>query len=271
MRKKFSLRKIVISSVALVALLLLFMFTALYFFQEKLLFRPDVLAKDQVFTFPDEFEEVYIPLDDNVKLHGLLFKAQNPKGLVFYLHGNGGSLDGWGNIAGTFTNSGYDLFMLDYRGYGKSGGHIESEEQMHKDISTAYSMVTKGYNENDIIVVGYSIGTGFAAHLAEGKDIKALILQAPYYSMSALIADKVPVVPEFVKRYKIATNKYLEKVTAPIYIFHGTDDRLIPYENAVKLQAYINNRVKLIPLPNTGHLINEYSPGYIENLKMILK
>lgn len=63
---------------------------AIYFMQEKLLFQPEVLSRDYKFSFYDAFNEVFIPVEKGVQLHGLLFKAEHPKGLVFYLHGNGG-------------------------------------------------------------------------------------------------------------------------------------------------------------------------------------
>ena len=88
----------------------------LYYNQEDAIFHPEVLAKDYVFPFKCNFEEISIPVDKNVQLNGVLFKAKNPKGLIFYLHGNGGSVNGRGNDADVYTSCGYDLFVLDYRG-----------------------------------------------------------------------------------------------------------------------------------------------------------
>jgi len=270
MKKKFSWKKILLWGVTIIVGLHLLMFVILYFFQEKLLFRPDVLTKNHTFAFTGDFDEVYIPVEDNVDLHGLLFKSVNPKGLVFYLHGNGGSLDGWGRIAEGYISSGYDLFMLDYRGYGKSGGYIESEEQVNSDVDKAYAFLKKQYEEQNIIISGYSIGTGFATRLAAGKNIKALILQAPYYSMSMLISDKAPVVPEFVKRYKIPTYKYLEKVSAPVYMFHGTADELIGFSHAKLLLKHAKPTDVLVAIKGEGHNIKD-NEILKEELKKILR
>ncbi|MXN90071.1 alpha/beta fold hydrolase [Flavobacterium sp. Sd200] len=243
----------------------------LYFKQEKFLFHPEVLAKDYKFEFPGNYEEVYIPVDKGVNLHGILFKAQNPKGLVFYLHGNGGSVGGRGVGNEIYTDLGYDLFILDYRGYGKSGGHIQNEDQLVNDVKKAYSYVLGYYHfkEDNTIIAGYSIGTGPATLLAQNKNCKALILQAPYYSLTALIDEKVPLVPEFIKRYRLETYKNLKSVKAPVYIFHGTDDKLIPYSHALKIREY-NKKVSVIPLPGAAHNGMNENELFRESLKNIL-
>ncbi|AWH85274.1 alpha/beta hydrolase [Flavobacterium album] len=243
----------------------------LYFFQEKLLFHPQVLEQEYKFTFSDAFEEVYIPVSDDVKLHGILFRAKDSKGLVFYLHGNGGCVEDWGDAAANFTSAGYDLFMLDYRGYGKSGGTIESEAQINEDIEKAFAYMEKDYQLRNIIIAGYSIGTGPATHLAAKKKVKALILQAPYYSLTGLSGEKVPLIPEFVKRYKFNTGSEILKVNAPVYIFHGTEDKLIPYEHSLKLKKKAGDRAVLIPLPGEGHNAINDSALFKEKLSGILK
>jgi len=232
----------------------LFILGNLYFMQEKMLFHPEILAKNYKFNFPGTYEEIYIPVDKGVKLHGVLFKAPNPKALVFYLHGNGGSVSGRGAGTEVYAELGYDLFILDYRGYGKSGGLIKNEQQLVADVKKAYSYMLKHYNFTEVntVIAGYSIGTGPATILAEGKNVKALILQAPYYSLTGLIDEKVPLIPEFIKRYKFETYKSIEKVKAPIYIFHGLEDRLIPYEHSVRLKKHCSE-VTMIPLPDMGH------------------
>ncbi len=241
----------------------------LYFFQEKLLFHPKVLEQSYKFAFTDDFEEVFIPVDDDVKLHGILFKAKESKGLVFYLHGNGGCVDGRGNAATVFLASGYDLFMPDYRGYGKSGGHLESEAQINDDMEKTFNFIQKNYGEN-IIIAGYSIGTGPATHLAASKRIKTLILQAPYYSLTELESEKVPLIPEFIKRYKFDTYNEITKVNAPVYLFHGTDDELIPFDHSLRLKEKAGDGAVLIPLQGEGHSFMNDNPLYREKISEIL-
>src|SRR5690606_15976768 len=124
-----------------------------------------------------KFEEMYIKMEDGIPLHGLLFKTKASRGLIFYLHGNAGSLSSWGEVAKSYTDLHYDVFILDYRGYGKSGGFVNSEQQIFQDVQTAYNEIMKQYPEEKIVVLGYSIGTGPASKLAANNHPKLLILQ----------------------------------------------------------------------------------------------
>jgi uncharacterized protein len=146
--------------IALVAILYVVACGLLFIFQEKLIFFPQKLAGDHKFEFPQKFEEINITAGDNKILHGILFRADSSKGLIFYLHGNAGSLSSWGDAASTYTDLNYDVFMLDYRGYGKSEGMIRGEEEIFQDVQVVYEKVKQKYAENKIIVLGYSVGTG---------------------------------------------------------------------------------------------------------------
>lgn len=248
-----SLRFVMIIIISFLGVIYLLLVLYLYFNQEGMFFQPEILAKDYKFTFHTEFEELSIRVEKNVNLHGLLFSAPKSKGLVFYLHGNGGSVKGWGDIAQTYTGMGYDIFILDYRGYGKSDGKITSENQFLDDVNKVYAYMKERYSEDRIIITGYSIGTGPAAMLASVNHPKALVLQAPYYSLKETINGMVPFMPDFLKKYDFETYKYLQKVKVPVCIFHGTADKLLSYSNSEKLKAEFKKGDVLIALPGQGH------------------
>jgi alpha-beta hydrolase superfamily lysophospholipase len=236
-----------------------------------MVFQSSKLAADYKFEFQQNFEEINITSFDGTKLNGLLFKAENAKGLIFYLHGNSGTLETWGNIAPNYTNLGYDIFILDYRGFGKSEGKINSEEQVYNDISAAYKHLLTKYKESKIIITGYSIGTGPATYLASNNKPKALILQAPYYNFLELSSSKVPFFPDFLKKFKFETNVFITKIKAPIYIFHGKEDRLIGYENSVRLSKLLKPTDHFYSLENQDHIgINE-NEDFLKELEGILK
>jgi hypothetical protein len=151
--------------------------------QEKLLFYPEKLPPDYKFTFRNKFQEYYFKADNKTNLHGLLFRADSSRGLIFYLHGNAGSVDSWGNCSEVYTSNNYDFFILDYRGYGKSQGKIAAEREFHNDIQIVYDSLKTIYDEKNITIIGYSIGTGPAAKLASANNPKRLILQAPYFNI----------------------------------------------------------------------------------------
>lgn len=243
----------------------------LYFNQESLFFHANKLERNYRFTFSENYQEVTIKTPDHIHLHGLLFHAEKPKGLIFYLHGNAGTVETWGNIATNYTKLGYDIFILDYRGFGKSEGEITSEDQLFSDISSAYKQLKKQYKEENIVIAGYSIGSGMAAYLASKNHPKSLILQAPYYYLEDLATDKFPIVPNFVVKYKIPTFEFIKEVKAPIYIFHGDDDYVIPYENSRKLKLILKPNDKLFTLENQGHLGVNENEKFLLELKEILK
>lgn len=242
----------------------------LYFSQEKLIFFPEKLDKDYRFEFGQEFEELNIKTKDNILLNGLLFKADRSKGLIFYLHGNAGSLSSWGDVAKTYTNLNYDVFIMDYRGFGKSEGKIKSQKQLFEDNQTVYNELKKRYSEDSIIILGYSIGTGMASKLASTNHPKLLILQAPYYNLTDLMKKHFSLVPTFILKYKLATNDYLKNCKMPVVIFHGKQDEVIYYGSALKLEKEFKPGDLLISLDPQGHNGMTDNPEYKAELAKLL-
>ena len=242
-----------------------------YMNQEKLIFFPEKLDKSFQFDFDQKFEEIYIKTDDGIDLHGLLFSVDNSKGLIFYLHGNAGSLSSWGGVAETYTDLNYDVFILDYRGYGKSEGSINGEKQLFSDIQTAYDNLKKKYKENEIIVLGYSIGSGPAAKIASTNNPKLLILQAPYYNLSDLMRKFYPLIPTFVLKYKFRTDKFLQACKMPVVIFHGDRDEVIYYGSSLKLQKLFKPGDRLITLEGQYHNGMSDNEDYLTKIKKILE
>jgi pimeloyl-ACP methyl ester carboxylesterase len=256
--------KIIVGTYVLICVLL-------FFFQEKLIFHPQKLDKEYPFQFDQKFEEKNITASDGKVLDGLLFKADSSKGLIFYLHGNAGSVNSWAVVAKTYTSLHYDVFLLDYRSFGKSEGEINSDSQLHADIQIVYNELKKQYAEDKIIVLGYSIGTGFAAKVASVNHPKLLILQAPYYSMTDLVKHIYPIIPTFILKYKLETNEYLKSCKMPVVIFHGDQDKTIYYGSALKLKEEFKSGDTLIILKGQGHNGITYNPDYIKELKKRLE
>ena len=238
---------------------------------DKMIFTPSSLPKEYRFDFPGTFEERNISLKDGTVLNGLLFRAKDSKGLVFYLHGSGGALDGWGRTAPNYTRLGYDIFILDYRGYGKSGGIIENEQQFYADLQEAYDDLKSDYSEDKTIILGYSIGTGPAAKLAAMNRPQKLILLAPYYSMEDFLPRLVPGIDVNLIRYKFKTYEFIQNVKAPIVIFHGEDDKTVYPGSSEKLKRFFKAGDQLHMLKEVDHYKIGESPAYLGALSNILK
>jgi alpha-beta hydrolase superfamily lysophospholipase len=242
----------------------------IYLLQEKLIFYPEKLRSDYRFEFSGVFKEINIRMKDGILLNGVLFRSDSSRGLIFYLHGNAGSLRGWGEIAELYTSMDYDLFMPDYRGYGKSEGRIRSEAQILDDMQIAYDQMKQLYPEDKIIILGYSIGTGAAVKLASTNHPGLLILQAPFYSLIDLKNRYFPIIPGFLLKYKFENYKYIPDCNMPIVIFHGDKDEIIYYGSSLKLKELMKENDKLITLHGQYHNGMSVNIQYLEELDKIL-
>ncbi|MCX7546914.1 alpha/beta hydrolase [Xanthomarina sp. F1114] len=243
-----------------------------YFKQERFFFNPKLLAKNYKFEFKETFEELNIPVAENISLNAVLFKAENPKGVILYLHGNAGAIHDWGKRADLYLENNYDILFVDYRGYGKSDGSYSCSEELFNDIQKVYDFTKTRYNENEIVVLGFSLGSGLASYLAANNNPKMLILNAPYYSWKTLISEEIaPPIPEFIIKYNIPTYQFVKQVTCPIKIFYGTRDFLIhPETNAKKLQVLQPENIKLFAIVDAGHNGLHITRQYYQYLKTIL-
>lgn len=239
--------------------------------QVKFFFPGAKLPENYQFTFPGKFQEISFRAKDSTLLAAGLFKADSAKGVILYIHGNTGALNKWGQIAGVYTGLHYDLFMLDYRGYGKSGGFIKNEDQLYSDVQDAYNYLKLIYPEKNIIVLGYSIGTGPAAFLAANNHPKELILQAPYYSLPDALHHLRASFDTTKIAFHFYTWQFLKKTTMPVFIFHGDNDQMFYYGSSQKLEAFFKPGDELITLKGAGHLDMDKNPEYLDSLKRILK
>ena len=254
-----------------------------FFFQEAFLFYPQKLPTDARFTYPYKFEEYFIEVEEGVRLNGLLFRAgnrrngpgtqgsdDNVQGLVFYLHGNAGSLNSWGYAAAEFLEEGYDVFIPDYRGYGKSDGKISSQKQLFQDVEKVFLEVRKLYQDKEIIITGFSIGTGPASWLASRYQPDRLMLIAPFFSVTDLANRYFPFLPSFILRYPLKNHEYIREVNAPVVLIHGTDDEIIPYSSSLKLKEALGSEVQLYGLEGLRHNNISGSPQFRKVIPEIL-
>ncbi|WP_193553953.1 alpha/beta hydrolase [Rufibacter latericius] len=263
--------RILLSFLKIGLLLYVAVCAVLYFLQEKLIFFPEKLSPGFKFRFPQTFQEISLQTPDQVQLHGVLFKANQPQGVILYLHGNAGSVHSWGDVAPIYTNLGYDVFLLDYRGYGKSEGRISSQRQIYQDVQVAYDFLKARYAEQDIVVLGYSIGTGPATKLAAENKPRLLILQAPYYSLTDLMRHYFPFVPPLILKYKFETYKFLPKCTMPVVLFHGEQDEIIYYGSSLRLSQLFKDTDTLITLKGQTHNGMSSNPAYLTQLQRVLQ
>ncbi len=244
-----------------------------FFFQERLLFHPYVLAQDAVFDFGQPFKEHFVMADDGVKLHAVHFLPEGEsKGIVVYYHGNGGCMDRWGLAAKDFTDRGYEVFMTDYRGYGKSGGTITGQAQFLRDAEQFYEYAIKLAPDKKVVVVGTSMGSGVAPSIAAKYQPDVLILNTPYNSLADVTRHHTRgILPtKWILKYQLSNEVALPQYKGPVYILHGTADQTVPYASAQKLSTYRPHNTTFITVPDGGHSLGEH-PMYLDMLDKALR
>lgn len=228
---------------------------ALYYLQDYALFKPEKLPEDFQFHYENQDTKEYnLTTRDGAVINGLrFFPKGESKGIVLYLKGNSKSIKGWGKFAVDFTRHGYNVLMVDYRGFGKSTGR-RTQKNIKRDLQVIYNKIKEQTTENRIVLYGRSLGSGFATKLASTNNPKMLILDAPYYSLTKVTRRYMPFMPLSVLiKYPLPTYKWLKYVQCPIHIIHGTNDKLIPYKSSLKLSKINPKLTKLHTVIGGGH------------------
>jgi len=241
-----------------------------YFGQDLFFFRPERLPHWFTYQYPFPFSEVNFDMEDGGVVNALHFQVPNSKGVVFYIKGNSRSIKGWGKFAKDFVGKGYDFFILDFRGFGKSRGR-RTEEILYSDLQQVYKWLAGRYGESHIVLYGRSLGSGLAARVASWNSPRILILDCPYYSFLYQITRYGFLLPiRWLLRYHIRTDLFIKKVQCPVFILHGRKDRLIPYSQSEMLRKLAPENIRLIAIEGAGHNNLPEFPEYHDLLYDIL-
>ncbi len=245
---------------------------AIYYLQDIILFHPEKIEKHYSYNFPIAHKEINIPYNDSSNINIIQFTTTgSPKGVVLYFHGNRKNIGWYARYAPNFTKNGYEIWMIDYPGYGKSTGKI-TEQLLYNYAEQLYILATTKFSKDHIVLYGKSMGSGIAAYLASRKNCRELILETPYYSITSLSAHYFPIYPvSRMIHYKIPSYQYLQEVIVPVTIFHGTSDGVIPYSNAEKLRPFLKPADQFVTIDGGSHNdLNDY-PLFHEKLDSLLR
>ncbi|WP_291865324.1 alpha/beta fold hydrolase [Maribacter sp.] len=225
-----------------------------YYNQEKLVFMPSKMPMNHTYDFCQPFEEFWIDTEDGSKLNAVHIKNESDKGVVLYFHGNSGNISHLGHVANRITEKGYDAILIDYRKFGKSSGAL-SENAIYEDAKLAYDYTLSKYSEDKIVLYGRSFGTGVASFLAANKKPSKLILESPFYSAVSLGQHRFPFLPiDWLSNFKFPSNEFVQNINCPVFVFHGTEDRVIPFTSGKQLFDEIpGNNKKFYAIKNAGH------------------
>jgi pimeloyl-ACP methyl ester carboxylesterase len=157
-------------------------------------------------------------------------------GTIFYLHGQKGNMDQCEWEIDDFLRWGFDVWTMDYRGFGESTGKI-SEKSLRDDAGIVYNrMKDSGLDESEIIIWGRSFGSGVAASIvAEGANPRQLVLETPYWSLPDAARFNYVLLPDFLFHFQLPVHDFLLKSKCPVHLIHGTWDEKIPFSSTERL------------------------------------
>lgn len=245
----------------------------LWWKQESLMFYPVSLPPEHRLATAPDVHEATVDVD-GARLSVLHLKLPQPRGVVFFLHGNAGNLAGWFSNADFYRQANFDLVMPDYRGYGKSTGRIASAGQLERDVRAVWDSVAAQYRDKRVVLYGRSLGTALAAGLAAdlsaaGQAPSLTVLVSPFSSIRELGAEFYPWVPAALIRYPLDTSARLAQVASPVLLLHGERDALIGLHHARRLQQ-ARPSARLVVVPGAGHNDLHEHPAYRQALAQAL-
>ena len=222
---------------------------ALYFAQSRFIYPA---PQDSHEPAPG-FQEVVLRTGDGLELNAHWNPPEAKQPTAVFFHGNGGSLAGATRETQLLAVQGYGLLLVNYRGYGGNPGE-PSEQGFYNDGRAAMAFV-KGQRvtPDETIIIGNSIGTGTATQMAVEYKPAALILTAPFTSLTDVAADALPIFPvRSLLRDEFNNAQRLADYDGPVLIQHGTVDKVVPYSFGKRLSE-VSETSRFETFEGAGH------------------
>jgi uncharacterized protein len=198
------------------------------------------------------------------------------KKIILFFHGNYGNISYCSHIIDLCQRYHYNLLLVDYRGYGKSDS-IATIGNLLTDGKASYNFLIKeGYDPNNIIVWGESMGGAVATYVASTYKVSRLVLMSTFSSLDDIINESdrsstSKMTFGFLLKYcvqPIPNKKWIKRVNCPIIIIHSKNDTYIPHRNAEILYKNIYHSNKIIINIDGDHSSPKITLG---QLKLVLK
>ncbi|MGQ9688427.1 MAG: alpha/beta hydrolase [Desulfobaccales bacterium] len=241
--------------------------------EKGIVFFPDPFLIGTPKDYGLEYEEVWFTTDDRVRLHG--WWVPRPKAPVWlWFHGNAGNISyRLENIKLLVDEVGVQVFIFDYREYGKSEGRI-NREGTFKDAAAAYRYLTdtRGIPGGEILLFGRSLGTALATDLAVRKPCRALILESPFTNSQDMAKLYAPFLFDWRPKVPYDNLGKIGAVKVPVMIIHGAQDEVIPVDMARRVFAAAPEPKELYIIPGAHHNDTYLVAGreYIERLRAFI-
>jgi hypothetical protein len=197
---------------------------------ERLIFQPRLARSRDVSALGWSLDEVRLRAGDGTPLHGYWLDdgPRVTRGLLF-LHGNRGDATRPLPYAQRLRALGMHVLVLDYRGYGKSGG-VPSEAGARLDARAALAYLAKdrGITEARTFLFGRSLGSAIAVDAAQDAPLAGVVLDAAFPSVASIARSYLGIGFEPWLGRHLASEEKIARVASPLLFLHGDRDRVIP-------------------------------------------
>ena len=254
-----------IKNILLLLLGLVLLNSCMYLQQSSMIFFPYATLDQTPAEWGLVYEDVFVDTEDGVRLHGWYIPRHGSKQTLLFFHGNAGNISHRGASVEIFHRLGLNVFIFDYRGYGKSQGKPD-EKGLYKDARAAWRYLSKerGFGQEEIILFGRSLGGAVAAELAAEIQPGGLILESTFSSAKDVANAVFPVLSRLIfLRYDFDTAAHVRRVACPVLVLHSPDDEIIPFrlgEKVFQAAKEPKSFVKMRGDHNSGILMSQ--PDY---------
>lgn len=188
-----------------------------------------------------DYEDITLEASDGVRVHGWFVPGESAR-VLLYFHGNAGNISHRLHSIRQFYDLGLSVFIIDYRGYGRSGGK-PTEKGLYRDADAAWRYLTddRGIAAEDIIVFGRSLGGAVASWLAVQEKPAALIVDSSFTSVPDIGREAYPWLPvRLLSRFEHSTRDHVAESTCPVLVVHSRDDEIIPFHHGKAIYSAAN-------------------------------
>ena len=262
------------SLVLVVSALFLGLMLLLFVFQEKMVFFPGKRLGDTPEAAGLQYEDVYLVTDDDIKIHGWYVPHPDAQATLLFFHGNAGNLSHRLESISIFHDIGLAVFIIDYRGYGRSEGR-PTERGTYRDAMAAWNYLVgeRRLRPDEIIVFGRSLGGAVAAALAAKVTPAAVILESTFTSIKDLGKHYYPYLPvSWIARIHYPVDEYIASFQCPVLVIHSNQDEVVPARLGQRLFDSAPEPKMFLPVSgdhNNGFLLSR--DVYVKGIQRFLQ
>jgi fermentation-respiration switch protein FrsA (DUF1100 family) len=239
--------------------------TVIFLYQRQMVFRPDLTPPDLVRAGVTGVRPMTVTTVDGLSLLAWYMPPVRDGGhVVFYLHGNGGNIGYRANRLGPFRVLGWGALLVEYRGYGGNPGQPSEAGLLNDARAGLAALLAMGFPPAAILLWGESLGSGLAVQLALKQPVGAVLLEAPYTSITDIARSRFPYIPvRWLLLDRFDSLRVIGGVHAPVLVMHGALDDIVPVAMGQAVYAAAPDPKQLWIAPNAGH-VDLVAAGAIE-------